>query len=167
MSDRQEPDPITGEVPVSLTIMASINIITTYYLKIKGIFYILIGLSWLLIASPSRLEGIEWLSFLTSDMVGWAWLFAGILSSGSGFIKSDGFRRLGFFMLILIPAVIGGYFLVSQIIAQLNPESAVGYDRAAITSVSYWAYSASAYLMARIYAQTLVANPVPLPGGTT
>lgn len=78
-SHRSEPAKDTGEIPVSLNMLAMIYDITIRYLRIKGLFYVLIGLTWIVFRPPSRLAGISWLSFLTEIHVGLFWIVGGIV----------------------------------------------------------------------------------------
>lgn len=157
----------TGEIvaPVSLDALNVAHTITMQYMKIKGLFYVLIGATWIAFQSPSRLAGIEWLDVLTPTLVGLIWVVPGLISVISGFTRSKAFHRLGWFFLIFIPAILGGYFFISWVIYLLPFIDAPGYERAGITTVSYWAYSASAYLMARISTLTASVVPVEKSGG--
>lgn len=154
-------DTRTGEIvaPVSLDALRTVHTATKHYMKVKGFFYILIGLSWIIFTSPGRIAGIAWIDILTPDLVGVFWLVPGLISSLIGFTSSERLHRLAWFLLVFIPTLMGAYFFISWAVYLLPGFSAPGYERAGITSVSYWAYSASAYIMARI--SVLTASAVP------
>lgn len=164
-SHRSEPAKDTGEIPVSLNMLAMIYSFTIRYLRIKGLFYVLIGLTWIFFRSPSRLAGISWLSFLTEIHVGLFWIVGGIVPFVASYFKHERARKLGFFLLVFVSAVMGAYFAVSWMAFYIPFISTEGYSRAGITTVSYWAYSISAYLMAHIYALTSGASQFTEPGG--
>ena len=138
-------DKRTGEIviPVSLDSLALVHRITLSYMRIKGMFYALIGATWIIFQSPSRLAGIEWLDILSPTMVGLMWLIPGVACMALSWIKSFKLHRVAWFLLILIPALLGGYFFISWALYFL-PVNVPGYQRGGITTVSYWAYSASA-----------------------
>lgn len=146
-----EPAKETGEIPVSLGFLSVINRLTNLYLLIVGLFYVLIGATWVLFQSPSRMAGIDWFNFLTSDMVGGVWVVSGLLSIIASFRVSHPFKQLGFFMLILTPTLMGMYFFMSWLIYVLPWISNQGYERAGVTTISYWTYSTAALIVARIY----------------
>lgn len=163
MDDRnEEVETLTGEIPIDLDVSSRANDLTIWYLKIKGLFYILIGITWVVFDSPGRLAGIEWVDFLTGNMVGLTWIVSGVIPIVVSFIDRDRAHRLGFFLLIVTPMVLGSYFLISWIISYVPGMGHIGYDRAAITTVSYWAYSASAYLVSRLYSITKPAKDLNL-----
>ena len=162
---RSEPAKTTGEIPVSLNILAMINDITVRYLRAKGLFYVLIGLTWIIFRSPSRLAGISWMSFLTETHVGLFWILGGIIPIVASYSNHERARRLGFFFLVFVSAVMGAYFAVSWLAFYIPFISTEGYSRAGITTVSYWAFSVSAYLMAHIYALSSGASKFTDPGG--
>lgn len=164
-SHRSEPAKETGEIPVSLNILAMIHDITVRYLRVKGLFYVLIGLTWIIFESPSRLAGISWLSFLTETHVGLVWIVGGIIPFVASYFKHERARKLGFFFLVFVSAVMGAYFAVSWVAFYIPFINTEGYVRAGITTVSYWAYSASAYLMAHIYALSSGASQFNESGG--
>lgn len=147
----KEPAPVTGELPVSLNILSVVNRLSISYLRIKGFFYILQGLTWIVYYSPSREAGLAWINVLKPDIVGIAWVLAGALSLITSFVGSERMKRLGFFALIVLPTILGFYFLISWL-AYILPFIVVeGYQRGGITTAVYWAFAASAYLMARIH----------------
>lgn len=151
---RGEPLKITGEIPVSLNLLSTVNGFTILYMKVKGLFYVLIGLSWVFIQSPSREAGLAWIDGLTSPMVGVVWCVAGLVSITAAFIKSPKAKRLGFFVLIIVPILLGLYFFISWSLYFLPFAVSDGYQRGGVTTTSYWAYGASAYIMARIHASS-------------
>lgn len=150
MNEEEEARTVTSEIPVSLDRLALIHKVTLHYMKVKGMFIALIGLTWLVFQSPSRLAGIEWIGGLSSEMVGVIWIVGGLTAVSAGFHSNERLRRLGWFMLIFIPTVMGAYFFISWLLYIIPFESITGYDRGGITTLSYWAFSASAYLMSRI-----------------
>ena len=164
-SHRSEPAKVTGEIPVSLNILAMIYDITIRYLRVKGLFYVLIGLTWIFFRSPSRMAGISWLSFLTETHVGLFWIVGGIVPLIVSYFKNERARKLGYFLLVFVSAVVGAYFAVSWVAFHIPFISTEGYSRAGITTVSYWAFSASAYLMAHIHALSSGASKFTDPGG--
>lgn len=151
---RGEPLKITGEIPVSLNMLSVVNGLAVTYMKVKGLFYLLIGTTWIFFQSPSRTAGLEWAYFITPQMVGVMWFFAGAISIFTAFFGSHRARRIGFFVLIVVPTVIGFYFLISWLIYITPFFDVPGYERAGISVASYWAYSASAYIMSRIYVES-------------
>lgn len=150
-SHRSEPAKETGEIPVSINVLAIVYGITLRYLRVKGLFYILIGFSWIIFRSPSRMAGISWLNILDSIGVGCIWTAGGVAAVVTSYMTHERLPRLGYFALILIPVVMGSYFLVSWILYVTPFIEVHGYSRAGITTVSYWAYGASAYLMAQVH----------------
>lgn len=164
-SHRSEPAKDTGEIPVSLNILAMINDVTVRYLRLKGLFYVLIGLTWIIFQSPSRLAGISWLSFLTETHVGLFWIIGGAVPIVVSYFNHERARKLGFFLLVFVTAVMGAYFAVSWVAFYIPFISTEGYSRAGITTVSYWAFSVSAYLMAHVYALSSGASQVIDTGG--
>lgn len=163
-SHRSEPAKDTGEIPVSFKMLSMIYDITIRYLRVQGLFCVLIGLTWILFRSPSRLAGISWLSFLTEIHVGFFWLVGGIVPFVASYFKHERARNLGFFLLVFVPGVMGAYFAVSWVAFHIPFISTEGYSRAGITAVSYWAYSISAYLMAHIYTLTSGSSQFTEPG---
>lgn len=153
-SHKGEPLKITGEIPVSLNLLSVVNGISVDYLRVKGFFYFLIGLTWIFFQSPSREAGLAWIDFLTPTAVGIIWLVSGVISVITGFIESPKIRRLGFFVLIMIPGILGFYFLCSWFIYVLPLIESNGYQRGLVTTISYWAFSCSAYIMARVYSSS-------------
>lgn len=153
-SHRGEPPKITGEIPVSLNLLSVVNGLSVTYMKVKGLFYLIIGTTWLFIQSPAREAGLAWLDFLTPWMVGILWVLSGIIAVFSAFFGSHASKRLGFFVLIITPTVIGAYFLISWMIYLTPLLESEGYERGVVSTASYWAYAASAYVMARIYASS-------------
>lgn len=163
MDDRnEEVETLTGEIPIELDVSSRANDLTIWYLKIKGLFYILIGITWIVFDSPGRLAGIEWVEFLTGNMVGLTWIVSGVIPIVVSFIDRDKAHRLGFFLLIVTPMVLGSYYFISWMISYVPDTGQLGYDRAVIVSVSYWAYSASAYLVSRVYSITKPAKNLKL-----
>lgn len=163
MDDRnEEVETLTGEIPIDLEASSRVNDLTIWYLKIKGLFYILIGITWVVFQSPGRLAGIEWVEFLTGNMVGIIWIVSGVIPIVVSFIDRDKAHRLGFFLLIVTPMVLGSYFFISWIISYVPAMEQLGYNRAGIVTVSYWAYSASAYLVSRVYSITKPAKDLNL-----
>jgi len=132
--------------------LSVVNGLSVLYMKVKGFFYILIGLTWLFYQSPTREAGIAWSDFLTPITVGILWITAGAIAIVTAFLKSHAGRKVGFFVLILVPVLLGSYFLISWL-AYITPIfETSGYQRGVITTASYWAYGASAYIMGRVYA---------------
>ena len=164
-SHRSEPAKITGEIPVSFNILAMIHDITVRYMRAKGLFYVLIGLTWVIFRTPSRLAGISWLSFLTETHVGLFWIIGGVVPIVVSYFNHERARKLGFFLLVFVSAVMGAYFAVSWLAVYLPFISTEGYARAGNTTVAYWALSVSAYLMAHIYALSSGASKFTEPGG--
>lgn len=163
MDDRnEEVETLTGEIPIELDVSSRANDLTIWYLKIKGLFYILIGITWVVFDSPGRLAGIEWVDFLTGNMVGLTWIVSGVIPIVVSFIDRDRTHRLGFFLLIVTPMVLGSYYLISWFISYVPDTGQLGYERASIITVSYWAYSASAYLVSRLYSITKPAKDLNL-----
>lgn len=151
---RGEPLKITGEIPVSLNMLSVVNGLAVMYMKVKGLFYLVIGLTWIFFQSPSREAGLEWIDFISPQMVGVVWSLAGVISIYTAFFGSHRARRIGFFVLIVVPTIIGFYFLISWLIFITPFFDVPGYERAGISVASYWAYSASAYVMSRIYVES-------------
>ena len=164
-SNRSEPDKDTGEIPVSFNILGMIHNITIRYLRLKGLFYVLIGLTWIIFRTPSRLAGISWLSFLTETHVALFWIVGGIVPIVVSYFNNVRARKLGFFLLVFVSAVMGAYFAISWLAFYIPFISTEGYARAANTAVAYWAFSVSAYLMAHIYALSSGASQFANPGG--
>lgn len=164
-SHKSEPDKDTGEIPVSLNILAMIHDITIRYLRLKGLFYVLIGLTWIVFESPSRLAGISWLSFLTETHVGLFWIVGGIIPVVVSYFNHERARKLGFFLLVFVSAVMGAYFAVSWLAFYIPFISTEGYSRSGITTVTYWSFSVPAYLMAHIYALSSGASQITDTGG--
>lgn len=150
-SSKKEPSPVTGEIPATLDFLTKINGLAVQYLRVKGFFYVVIGLTWLLFRSPSREAGLAWADFLTSNGVGVIWVGAGLISMIAGFSKAQEVKRIAFFVLIVVPTLLGFYFLMSWVIYLLPFIHTQGYQRGGVTTVSYWAFSASAYIMSRIH----------------
>lgn len=153
-SHKGEPLKITGEIPVSLNMLSVVNGLAVTYMKVKGLFYLLIGITWIFFQSPSREAGLEWADFLSQQMVGITWVAAGSISIFTAFFGSHRARRIGFFVLIVVPTVIGFYFLISWLLYITPLPDNPGYERAGISVASYWAYSVSAYIMSRIYVES-------------
>ena len=164
-SHKSESSKDTGEIPVILNILAIINDMTIRYLRVKGLFYVLIGLTWIVFESPSRLAGILWLSFLTETHVGLFWIVGGVIPIVVSYFNHTRARKLGFFLLVFVSAVTGAYFAVSWVAFYIPFISTEGYSRAGITTVSYWGFSVSAYLMAHVYALSSGASQVIDTGG--
>lgn len=153
-SHKGEPLKITGEIPVSLNMLSVVNGLAVTYMKVKGLFYFLIGITWIFYQSPAREAGLEWAAFISPRMVGIIWVVAGGISIFTAFFGSHRARRIGFFVLIVVPTVIGFYFLISWLIYITPFFDIPGYERAGISVASYWAYSVSAYITSRIYVET-------------
>lgn len=137
-----------------LTILDQLHKMSVTYLKIFGFFFIFIGLTYVYFQSPSRIAGLAWLDFLTLPMVGGAWIISGIIVLISAFFGTHKIKRLGFFLLILVPTALGFYFLIGTVAYLIPWTEAVGYRRAGITTVSYWAYAAASYFMSKIHSMT-------------
>lgn len=158
--DREEEVPtVTNEIPVSLDRLALIHRITLRYMRVKGFFIGLIGVTWFVFQSPSRLAGIEWIYGLDAPTVGAFWVLGGLSSIVTSYLSNDDLRQFGWFMLIFVPTVMGAYFLISWILYLIPIGSLTGYGRGGITTISYWAFSASAYLMSRVSALSKGAAP--------
>lgn len=164
-SHRSEPAKDTGEIPVSFNILAMINDVAVRYLRVKGLFYVLIGLTWIIFESPSRIAGISWLSFLNETNVGLFWIVGGVVPFVVSYFNHVRARKLGFFLLVFVSAVMGAYFAVSWVVFYIPFIITEGYARAGITTVSYWAFSVSAYLMAHVYALSSGASQITDTGG--
>lgn len=160
-----KPTKDTGEIPVSLNILAMIHEITVRYLRVKGLFYVLIGLTWIIFETPSRLAGISWLSFLTETHVGLFWIVGGAVPFIVSYFNHVRARKLGFFLLVFVSAVMGAYFAISWAAFYIPFIITEGYARAGITTLGYWAFSASAYLMAHIYALSSGVSRLTDTGG--
>lgn len=150
-SHKGEPLKITGEIPVSLNLLSVVNGLAVSYMKLKGSFYILIGLTWLFIQSPSRQASLAWSDHVTPIVVGALWIATGLVSVYSAYWGSHRLKRVGFFALIITPTLLGFYFLISWIIYLIPFIEVEGYQRAGASTAVYWAYSVSAYVMSRIY----------------
>ena len=150
-SSQKEPSPVTGEIPATLDFLTKVNSLAVQYLRVKGLFYVVIGLTWLIFRSPSREAGLAWIDFLTANGVGVIWVGAGLISIIAGFSRAQGVKRIGFFVLIVVPTLLGFYFLMSWVIYLLPSIDTEGYQRGGVTTASYWAFSASAYIMSRIH----------------
>lgn len=153
-SHKGEPLKITGEIPVSLNLLAVVHGLSIDYMKLKGLFYVLIGLTWVLFHSPSREAGLAWSNMLSSDLVGSIWIATGAIAIGTAYFGSHSARRVGFFALIVTPTLLGFYFMISWVAYMLPFIQVTGYQRGGVNTASYWAYSVSAYVMARIYTFT-------------
>lgn len=149
--DKEVPT-VTSEIPVSLDRLALIHRITLRYMRVKGLFLAMIGCTWVVFQSPSRLAGIEWIYGLDGTMVGALWIFGGLSAVVTSYFRNQNLRQWGWFMLIFVPALVGAYFFISWILYLVPVASITGYGRGGITTISYWAFSASAYLMSRVSA---------------
>lgn len=148
---RGEPAKTTGEIPVSLNLLSVVNRLAITYLSVKGLFYVLTGLTWLIFQSPSRAAGIAWVDFLTPQGVGVVWISSGLISIIVSFLKNPRAHRIGYVLLIATPTLVGLYFLISWLIYVTPWVEAPGYERGLATTVSCGAFAASAYLFARVY----------------
>lgn len=150
---------------MSFNILSMIYDITIRYLRVNGLFYVLIGLTWIIFESPSRIAGISWISFLTETHVGLFWIIGGTIPFVVSYFNHERARKLGFFLLVFVSAVMGAYFAVSWLAFYIPFIPTEGYVRAGITTVSYWAFSVSAYLMAHIYALSSGVSKLKDTGG--
>lgn len=157
MSDKPNKTDV-ADLVLSVNVMQSVNNLTTWYLSIVGMFYLLIGVTWIVFHSPSREAGLVWLDFLSPTATGVIWMVVGLLGVIASCIESHKLNRVAFFLMIMIPGVLGFYFFVSWFL-YITPFISIGGTSSTITaSVSYWAFSAASYIMARTYEVTTVKN---------
>lgn len=119
------------------------------YLIAKGIVYVLIGLTWLLIPSQARELGIAWVPWLTSHLVAAMWIAGGAVAITSGIALRA--RRWGFFALQFVAFFLALVFAVSAV-ADMLPDTLLAGGRSAsiTTTVSYLGFWVSALIVAQV-----------------
>lgn len=144
-----KPSPATvGARLAAWSIARAITQLTRAYLGVKGAFYVGIGLTWVLIPSGNRVAGVDWLGFITPQAVGWAWIAAGSIAVLSAhFLEERRSARPGWVALIAPPTLFGLWFLVAWIQWLTTGH---GAERGVATTVSYFAFSASAFLFSQV-----------------
>lgn len=134
---------------------AQVHSLTLRYMAVKGAMYAAIGLSWVIQPSPGRLAGLKWLEFVRPEMIGGMLIFAGMLAMITSLIpRHPIWRQAGWTGLIAAPMLIGFYFFVAWVL-HFVPGAEGGTGRSIATTLSYAAFAASAYIMARVYTVTL------------
>ena len=144
-----KPSPATvGARLAAWSIARAITQLTRAYLGAKGIFYVGIGLTWVFIPSGNRVAGVDWLGFVTPQAIGWAWVGAGVIAMLSAhFAEKRRSARPGWVALIVPPTLFGLWFLVAWV-QWLT--TGVGAERGIATTVSYFAFAASAFLFSQV-----------------
>lgn len=137
-----------------------IHLVTLLWMALKGAAYIGVGLTWLLLPSQTRAEGIAWLEYVTPEVVGWLWIGAGLLGVVASRLRAPSvrFQQAGWAALIATPTIVGFYFFVAWL-QFLLPGGHDGTSRGITTTIYAATFALSAYLMARVYALTLPEPP--------
>ena len=120
------------------------------YLTIKGIAFVLIGVSWIIFPSASREAGIDWSPIMTTWGAGAIWIIGGTMGVITGrFFPTR--RSIGFQGLQGVSLLMTLLFLCSSIIGFL-PETIISGGRPAsiITAISYGTFWASSVLVAHM-----------------
>lgn len=107
-------------------------------LIILGIGYMLVGISWTALPTPSRLAGIEWLPFdVTEHTIGFVWLAGGAASAVGGMCQRfKVVENAGVMASVLAPIVCAAPFVGAFF------ES--GDSRRLVTVISYLVWAAIA-----------------------
>lgn len=117
------------------------------YLGAKGVAYLGIGLTWLLVPSEGRVAGLQWLAFVSPMAVGWVWTLTGALAVAMAhFVEPKKCATPGWLALILPPTLFGMWFLVAWVQYQII---GTGAARGIATTAPYWGMAVGAVLMAR------------------
>ena len=141
---------------LSVNVVKSLNSLSTWYLSFVGGFYAVIGITWIFTHSTVREAGLIWIDFLTPNVIGGLWIISGLFSLVASCLDSNKLNRLAFFLMILIPGVLGFYFLVSWFL-YITPFVEINGKSNTITStVSYWTFSSASFAMARVYEITTI-----------
>lgn len=157
MDDKPNKKDVT-DLFLSVNVVESLNSLATWYLSIVGGFYTTIGITWIATHSPSRSAGLIWLDFLSPTKIGVLWIISGLLAVAASFFKSNKLNRLAFFLMIMVPGVLGFYFLVSWFLYVTPFIEIDGKYNTIASTVSYWAIAASSYAMARMYGITEIKS---------
>ena len=143
---------------LSVNLMESLNSLSTWYLSVVGGFYTAIGVTWVVTHSASREAGLIWINFLNSTTVGIIWVISGLLGIVSSCLKLNKLNRIAFFFMIMVPGVLGFYFLVSWFLYVTPFIKVDGRPNTIVSTMSYWTIAASSYAMARVYQITSIKN---------
>lgn len=151
---------MTGPVTQAALVRAygvSVNAFTLRYMIAKGLVYAGIGLSWIIVPSPGRAAGVEWLEFVTPAMVGGALIAAGLFPALVAMAaRSPRWFRAAWASLIAAPAILGFYFLTAWVFYVI-PGDEEGSSRGLSSAIIYTGFALSAYLMARVH---MVSQPL-------
>lgn len=117
-----------------------------------GFCYTLVGISWIIAPSASRIDGIAWLELIlpvlaSTDIVGILWIMAGACAIMGAVYEP--MNRIGWGALIGYPATLAVYFLVAWLEYMLAPGGS-GASTGWVTSVSYLIFAGWAYGGARM-----------------
>lgn len=98
-------------------------------LMILGVYYLGMAYSWWSTPSPGRAAGIEWVSIpdwaVHTNTVAMLWLIAGILSVvGGAFSRYRGVEVAAGLAAVLIPFIIGSFFVAAWILTPLGDADA-------------------------------------------
>lgn len=137
-----------------------INELIDKYLFGKGAFYVFIGITWVIYSTSSRQAGLEWIPVVSDNAVGALWIFSGLVPAIASFLDNVLLKRIGFFLLIVTPTLLGAYFLIAWI-AYVIPSDPIGEGSSTgiITTASYWAYAMSAKIFSTIF--TFITHQEP------
>lgn len=131
--------------------MTQILGITRASKTVYGAGYIVLGLTWLLLPTQSRLAGIGWVGWLTPGMVGAAWILAGTFALTVA-LQPKRLQRLTtavWLTLTALPGVLALYFLVAWV-GFLLPWVTGGAERVIASAASYIVIAAGAAGMSRV-----------------
>ena len=120
------------------------------YLTVKGLAFILIGVSWIIFPSASREAGVNWSPIMTTWGAGAVWIIGGATAVVTGrYIPTR--RSIGFQGIQGASLLMTLLFLCSSIIGFL-PEAVIAGGRPAsiITAISYGTFWASSVLVAHM-----------------
>lgn len=120
------------------------------YLTIKGLAFILIGVSWLIFPSASREAGINWSPIMNTWGAGAVWIIGGVMGVITGrFIPTR--RAIGFQGLQGASLLMTLFFLCSSVIGLL-PEHVIagGKPQSIITAISYGTFWVSTVIVAQM-----------------
>lgn len=84
-------------------------------LVIVGVLYAFIGWSWLILPTPGRLAGIEWLPvWVTEHTVGWWWIAGGLATALCAALSNNRvLGTLGVFVGLITPLAVAGAFFTA------------------------------------------------------
>lgn len=122
------------------------------YLVIAGAHYVAIGATWIFIPSRARLDGVDWIAFLTPDVVGVIWIIAGAFMVG-GTLGAP--TRIALIVAQTWPLALGAYFGVAYVLWLVTTEMGlpvIGSERGLSSLLIDWLIASGAFAVAELWA---------------